>query len=168
MASNTLFAEEPSCQNATRDDGKIQFEVVGGDLPQGGQYPYEIIWEKFDVGTGSYLELDGTNGTENLFMQSFALNLTPGQYKISVAPMNWSCVGISPYESIGAIEYITVPQNEDLVITNGPFIDVSEYDFTDPSQLTICEPGGAETYMLRYLIIMMENYSSTTLLMLTL
>ena len=73
----------------------------------------------------------------------FALNLSPGQYKISVAPMNWSCVGISPYESIGAIEYITVPQNEDLVITNGPFIDVSEYDFTDPSQLTICEPGGA-------------------------
>ena len=143
LVSNTLFAEEPSCQNANRDDGKIQFEVVGGDLPQGGQYPYEIIWEKFDVGIGSYLELDGTNGTQNLFMQSFALNLTPGQYKVSVAPMNWSCVGISPYESIGAIEYITVPQNEDLVITNGPFIDVSEYDFTDPSQLTICEPGGA-------------------------
>ena len=70
LASNTLFAEEPSCQNATRDDGKIQFEVVGGDLPQGGQYPYEIIWEKFDVGSGSYLELDGTNGTQNLFMQS--------------------------------------------------------------------------------------------------
>ena len=143
LASNTLFAEEPSCQNATRDDGKIQFEVVGGDLPQGGQYPYEIIWEKFDVGTGSYLEQDGTNGTQNLFMQSFAFNLTPGQYKVSVAPMNWSCVGVSPYQSIGAIEYITVPQNEDLVITNGPFIDVSEYDFTDPSQLTICETGGA-------------------------
>ncbi len=47
-------------------------------------------------------------------MQSFAFNLIPGQYKISVAPMNWSCVGISPYESIGVIEYITVPQNEDL------------------------------------------------------
>ena len=47
LASNTLFAEEPSCQNANRDDGKIQFEVVGGDLPQGGQYPYEIIWEKY-------------------------------------------------------------------------------------------------------------------------
>ena len=143
LASNTLFAEEPTCQNAAKDDGKIQFEVVGGDLPQGGQYPYEIIWEKFDVGTGSYLEQDGTNGQANLFMQSFAFNLTPGQYKVSVAPMNWSCVGVSPYQSIGAIEYITVPQNDDLVITNGPFIDVSEYDFTDPSQLTICEPGGA-------------------------
>ena len=56
--------------------------------------------------------------------------------------MNWSCVGISPYESIGAIEYYG-PSKRGLVITNGPFIDVSEYDFTDPSQLTICEPGGA-------------------------
>ena len=142
LVSDTLFAEEPSCQNATRDDGKIKFEVVGGDLSQGGQYPYEIIWEKFDVGSGSYLLQDGTNGQENLYMQSFAFNLTPGQYKVSVAPINWSCVGIDPYQSIGAIEYITVPQNEDLVITNGPFIDVSEYDFLDPSQITICEPGG--------------------------
>jgi len=75
-------------------------------------------------------------------MQSFAFNLTPGQYKVSVAPINWSCVGIDPYQSVGAIEYITVPQNEDLVITNGPFIDVSEYDFSDPSQTTICQPGG--------------------------
>ena len=36
------------------------------------------------------------------------------------------------YEKIGLIEYITVPQNHDLVITNGPFIIPSQYDFKDP------------------------------------
>ena len=147
-----VFAEEPSCQNANRDDGKIQFEVGGGQSAQGGQYPYEIIWEKLDVASGLYIEQDGNNGTNNLYMQSFANNLTPGQYKISVAPMNWGCVGISPYDNIGAVEFITVPQNQDLVITNGPLINLSEYDFTDPSQLTICDIGGAGNLYVRVFI----------------
>ena len=47
LNNNTDFALEPSCDNPLRDNGQINFEVVGGDLPQGGQYPYEIIWEKF-------------------------------------------------------------------------------------------------------------------------
>ena len=37
---------------------------------------------------------------------------------------------------------ITVPQNQDLVITNAPLIDVSEYNFTNGSS-TICESGGS-------------------------
>ena len=151
------FSEEPSCQNSKRDDGKIKFEVMGGESPLGSQYPYEIIWEKYDASTGNYNIQDGTNGQDNLYMQTFSNNLTPGQYKISVAPLNWDCVGVNPYESIGAIEYITVAQNEDLVITNGPVIDVSEYDFSDPNQLTICEVGGAG-----YLYIkVFDNYEGT-------
>ena len=140
---NGAFSEEPSCQNSNRDDGRIKFEVSGGLSTLGSQYPYEIIWEKYDTTTGNYIIQDGTNGQDNLYMQTFSNNLTPGQYKISVASLNWDCVGVNPYDSIGAIEYITVSQNEDLVITNGPLIDVSEYDFSDPNQLTICEAGGA-------------------------
>ncbi len=143
LNNNTEFAEEPSCDNPLRDNGKINFEVIGGDLPQGGQYPYEITWEKFDVGTNSYLEMNGTSGLPNLANQEFANNLVPGQYKISVIPINWSCSGQSPFDTVAVSEFITVPQNDDLVITNGPVIDVSEYDFIDPNQLTICEPGGA-------------------------
>ena len=139
-----VYALEPSCQNANRDDGKIQFNVQGGSINGGvGQYPYEIIWEKLDPVSGNYLLQDGTNGQFNLYMQKYADYLTPGQYKVSVTPQGWSCIGVSPYDTVGDIEYITVPQNDDLVITNGPVIDVSEYDFIDPNQLTICEPGGA-------------------------
>ena len=43
------FAKEPSCQNAAKDDGLIDFDINGGDLPQGGIMPYEIKWEKYDV-----------------------------------------------------------------------------------------------------------------------
>ena len=149
LNNNTEFAEEPTCDNPLRDNGKINFEVVGGDLPQGGQYPYEIIWEKFDVGTNSYLEMDGTNGLPNLANQEFANNLIPGQYKISVVPINWSCVGQSPFDTVAISEFITVPQNQDLVITNGPLINLSEYDFTDPNQLTICDVGGAGNLYIR-------------------
>ena len=56
LNNNTEFAEEPTCDNPLRDNGQINFEVVGGDLPQGGQYPYEITWEKFDVGTNLILK----------------------------------------------------------------------------------------------------------------
>ena len=143
LNNNTEFAEEPTCDNPLRDNGQINFDVVGGDLPQGGQYPYEITWEKFDVGTNSYLEMNGNSGLPNLANQEFANNLIPGQYKISVVPINWSCVGQSPFDTVAISKVITIPQNQDLVITNGPFIDVSEYDFTDPTQLTICDVGGA-------------------------
>ena len=57
--------------------------------------------------------------------------------------MNWTCVGISPYSSVGVIKYITVPANEDLAITNGPFIVSSEYDFITPGNITICDVGGS-------------------------
>ena len=143
LVSDTLFAEEPSCQNAARDDGKISFEVVGGINESGIQWPYEIKWEKYDVASAAYLNMDGTNGLPNISDQSFAFNLVPGQYKISVAPMNWTCVGISPYSSVGVIKYITVPANEDLAITNGPFIVASEYDFITPGNITICDVGGS-------------------------
>jgi hypothetical protein len=149
LNGNTEFAQEPTCDNPLRDNGKINFEVVGGDLPQGGQYPYEIIWEKFDVGTNAYLEMDGTNGLANLANQEFANNLTPGQYKISVIPINWTCVGQSPFDTVAISKFITVPQNQDLVITNGPLINLSEYDFTDPNQLTICDIGGAGNLYVR-------------------
>ena len=55
------------------------------------------------------------------------------------------------YDKIGLIEYITVPQNDDLVITNGPFIIPGEYDFNDKTNLTICDVGG--TYMWKSSII---------------
>ncbi len=135
--------------NPLRDNGQINFEVVGGDLPQGGQYPYEIIWEKFDVGTSLYLEMNGSSGLPNLANQQFANNLEPGQYKINVVPMNWSCTGQSPFDTVAISKFITVPQNQDLVITNGPLINLSEYDFTDPSQLTICDIGGAGNLYVR-------------------
>ena len=143
LVSNTLFAEEPSCQNAARDDGKISFEVLGGINDSGVQWPYEIKWEKYDVGSTAYLEMDGTNGLPKISDQSFAFNLIPGQYKISVAPMNWTCTGVSPYSTVGLVKYITVPANEDLAITNGPFIVPSEYDFITPGVITICDVGGA-------------------------
>ena len=149
LNNNTEFSEEPSCDNPLRDNGKISFEVLGGDLPQGGQYPYVITWEKFDVGTNSYLEMNGNNGLPDLGDQEFANNLIPGQYKISVVPKNWSCPGQSPFDSVAIERFITVPQNQDLVITNGPLIDLSEYDFTDPNQLTICDEGGAGNLYIR-------------------
>ena len=51
------------------------------------------------------------------------------------------------YDKIGLIEYITVPQNDDLVITNGPFIIPGEHDFNDKTNLTICDVGGAGNHM---------------------
>jgi hypothetical protein len=87
--------------------------------------------------------MNGNSGLPNLANQEFANNLVPGQYKISVVPINWSCVGQSPFDTVAISKVITIPQNQDLVITNGPFIDISEYDFTDPTQLTICDVGGA-------------------------
>ena len=135
--------EEPTCQDPEKDDGVISFTVEGGSTPEGGQYPYEIIWEKFDVDIGDYIEQDGNNGQQNLYMQQFANTLVGGIYRISVLPLNWDCISGNTRERIGKVITRTVPQNDDLVITNGPVIDVSEYDFLDPNQLTICEPGGA-------------------------
>ena len=136
------FAKEPSCQNAAKDDGLIDFDINGGDLPQGGIMPYEIKWEKYDVKTAAFIEMDGSGDLPNLTNQRFSNNLTPGQYKISVAPTTWLCPLKDVYEKIGLIEYITVPQNQDLAITNGPFIIPSQYDFKDPLASTICDIGG--------------------------
>ena len=141
--SLTVFAEEPSCDNPNRDDGKIKFNVIGGTLNNSNvQYPYSVVWEKYDAGTSSYLEMDGSNGLSNLSNQEFANNLTPGQYRVTVEPINWTCTLNSIDSGIGTVKVITVPQNQDLVITNGPLIDVSEYNFTNGSS-TICESGGS-------------------------
>ena len=137
------FSAEPSCQNASKDDGLISFEINGGDLPSGGRMPFEIKWEKYDVKTAAFIEMNGTGDLPNLANQRFSNNLTPGQYRISVAPTTWLCPLKNVYDKIGLIEYITVPQNDDLVITNGPFIISSQYDFKDQTNLTICDVGGA-------------------------
>ena len=138
-----VFSAEPSCQNANKDDGLISFEINGGDLPTGGRMPFEIKWEKYDVKAAVFVEMDGSSNLPNLANQRFSNNLTPGQYRISVAPTTWLCPLKNVYDKIGLIEYITVPQNDDLVITNGPFIIPSQYDFKDQTNLTICDVGGA-------------------------
>ena len=138
-----VFSGEPSCQNAAKDDGQISFEINGGDLPTGGRMPFEIKWEKYDVKGAVFLEMNGTGGLLNLANQRFSNNLTPGQYRVSVAPTTWLCPLVNVYDKIGLVEFITVPQNDDLVITNGPFIIPSQYDFKDPTVKTICDVGGS-------------------------
>ena len=138
-----VLSAEPTCQNAAKDDGLISFDINGGDLPTGGVMPYEIKWEKYDVVAAAFIEMNGNGGLPDLAGQRFSNNLTPGQYRVSVAPRVWLCPLISKYANIGLIEYITVPQNDDLVVTNGPFIISSQYDFKDPTKKTICDVGGA-------------------------
>ena len=91
--------------------------------------PYEIKWEKYSPAVPGWVEMDGT-GTLPKLTGLYAGNLTPGQYRISVAPRRWVCTTVDKYDKIGLIKYITVEQNDDLVITNGPYIIPSQYDFT--------------------------------------
>ena len=70
----SLNAREPSCQNANKDDGLISFEIEGGDLPS-GRMPFEIKWEKYDVKTAGFIEMDGSGDLPNLSNQRFSNNL---------------------------------------------------------------------------------------------
>jgi hypothetical protein len=140
-----VFALEPTCADPERDNGKIKFNVKGGNYIDGNNtisYPYTVQWEKYDTPTGLYIVMDGTNGLQDLSNQEFANDLLPGQYRVTVEPSDWDCTVNSIDSGIGITKVIIVPQNDDLIITNGPLIDVSEYNFTDGSD-NICKVGGS-------------------------
>ena len=85
--------------------------------------------------------MDGTNGLQDLSNQEFANDLVSGQYRVTIEPTDWECSVNSIDSGIGITKVIVVPQNDDLIITNGPMIDVSQENFTDGSS-TICDVGG--------------------------
>ena len=81
---------------------------------------------KYDSASGSYVLMDGTNGLQDLSNQEFANDLVSGQYRVTIEPTDWECSVNSVDSGIGITKVIVVPQNDDLIITNGPLIDVSE------------------------------------------
>ena len=113
------YSVEPSCLAPAKDDGQIGFDVVGGIQADGSQAPYQVIWERFDETSGTFILLDGIASSLSLTNQDYSNKLVAGTYRITIKPIGVSCGATS----LDVQKVIKVDPNRELYIIDGPILD---------------------------------------------